>query len=317
MNTEYETLCRLIGPWTDWIQGPGGNISVKNTTEILLKKSGALVSAPNNWVRCDLFQLRKALENSQENAEHTVLEGTGKPSIEAFLHSFPPRIIVHTHPYPLLNRLCSDEPFDLPTFKSACVNYYKPGIPLANALMDVYTSDISIYFMRNHGVVVMGDTIDDILHRMDEIAKTYFPEPHTDVLFAYNLFNAIHTITGKQPILKSCLPVPSPMLDRLFLPFTPDSVVFLHEAPLAFEEPHVVPSDKLGKYIKKYKHIPSVVYTKGVCYLIGYSVEACYSIYEILLSYVHVTHPAKFLSEAQVLELVNWDKEKLRQTMNT
>jgi len=114
MTTDYTTLCRLIGPWTDWIQGPGGNISVKNTagTDMLVKKSGALLSAPNNWVRCDLPAIRTALANGQEHIEHTVLEGAGKPSIEAFLHAFPPRIIVHAHPYPLMNALCRNEPIE-------------------------------------------------------------------------------------------------------------------------------------------------------------------------------------------------------------
>ncbi len=318
MKREYDTLCRLIGPWTDWIQGPGGNISVKNESgdEILLKKSGARVAAPNNWVRCSLAKIRTSLTINQETTDHAVLEGTGKPSIEAFLHSFPARIIVHAHPYPLMNALCSDEPIELPTYNSETVNYFKPGIPLANAMTDVYTPDTSIYFLRNHGVVIMGNTIEDIINKMDEIATTCFSGPHTDVRFAYELFNAYTKMNGQEPILKSCLHLPSSMLDRLFLPFTPDSAVFLHEAPLSFEEPNVSPSKALISYKQRYGHMPSVIYANGICYILGLSEEGCYNVYEILLGYVHIQHSSRFLSETQVCELVNWDKEKLRQSMN-
>jgi hypothetical protein len=151
---------------------------------------------------------------------------------------------------------------------------------------------------------------------MAEIADACFSVPHTDIKFAYELFKTYHEITGKEPILKSCVQLPSAMLDRLFLPFTPDSVVFLHEAPLAFEEPNTAPSKALRKYYERYAHMPSVIYAKGVCYILGMSVEGCYSIYEILLGYVHIAHSSGFLSESQVSELVNWDKEKLRQAVN-
>ena len=57
-------------------------------------------------------------------------------------------------------------------------------------------------------------------------------------------------------------------------------------------------------------------FANSVFYIIAHSAEACYNIYEILLSYLHVALPANFLSEAQVSEIVNWDKEKLRQIIN-
>jgi hypothetical protein len=106
------------------------------------------------------------------------------------------------------------------------------------------------------------------------------------------------------------------MLDRMFFPFTPDSAVFLHESPLAFEEPNTSASKELRKYYERYTHMPSIIYAKGVCYILGTSVEGCYSVYEILLGYVHISHSSSFLSETQVSELVNWDKEKMRQIMN-
>jgi len=314
ITEEYETLCRTIGPWTDWIQGPGGNISVKDETmnRIVLKKSGALVSALNNGLICDLAAIRQALAAGNEDVANTVLEGTGKPSIEAFLHAFPPRIIVHTHPYPLMNVLCNYGPIELPNINSKTVEYYKPGVPLAQTMSLVYTEDTKVYFLRNHGVVIMGDTINEILAQMIAITKYMFRAPHTDIPLVSALFNTIRELTGKKMLIKPFFT--SHILERIFLPYTPDIAVFLHESPLLFEDPNDDPSAKLINYYKKYRHLPSVIFANSVFYIIAHSAEACYNIYEILLSYLHVALPANFLSDAQVSELVNWDKEKLRQT---
>jgi len=314
ITEEYETLCRTIGPWTDWIQGPGGNISVKDEpmNRIVLKKSGALVSALNNGLICDLAAIRQALAAGNEDVANTVLEGTGKPSIEAFLHAFPPRIIVHTHPYPLMNVLCNYGPIELPNINSKTVEYYKPGVPLAQTMSLVYTEDTKVYFLRNHGVVIIGNTIDEILTQMIAITKYMFRAPHTDIPLVSALFNTMCELTGKKMLIKPFFT--SHVLERIFLPYTPDIAVFLHEAPLLFEDPNDDPSAKLINYYKKYRHLPSVIFANSVFYIIAHSPEACYNIYEILLSYLHVALPANFLSDAQVSELVNWDKEKLRQT---
>jgi rhamnose utilization protein RhaD (predicted bifunctional aldolase and dehydrogenase) len=313
ITEEYETLCRRIGPWTDWIQGPGGNISVKSdaANRIIVKRSGALVSTLNNGLVCDLAAIRQALAAGNEDVSNTVLEGTGKPSIEAFLHAYPPRIIVHAHPYPLMNALCSDTPIMLPNTNTKMVEYYKPGIPLAQAMSLLYSDDTKVYFLRNHGVVIMGDTIAEILTQMTVIAKHLFNTPHTDIPLASALFDTMRTLTNNKILIKPFFT--SYILERIFLPFTPDIAVFLHEAPLLFEDPNDNPVVKLTTYYRKYNHLPSVIFANSVFYIIGKSQEACYNIYEILLSYLHVALPANFLSENQVSELVNWDKEKLRQ----
>jgi len=316
LRKEYETLCRRIGPWTDWIQGPGGNISVKDesTNRIIVKKSGALVSAPNNGLVCDLAAIRQALATGNEDVSHTVLEGTGKPSIEAFLHAFPSRIIVHTHPYPLMTALCNNGPIEIPNMNSKTVEYYKPGIPLAQTMSLVYAADTQVYFLRNHGVVIMGDSVTELLETMTAIARHLFRTPHTDIPLVSTLFDTIQTLTNTTPLIKPFFT--SHILERIFFPFTPDIAVFLHEAPLLFEDPNDNPAVKLTAYYNKYNYLPSVIFANSVFYIVAHSNEACYNIYEILLSYLHITHPATFLSEVQVSEIINWDKEKLRQSAN-
>jgi hypothetical protein len=146
---------------------------------------------------------------------------------------------------------------------------------------------------------------------MIAITKYMFRTPHTDIPLVSALFNTMRELTGKKMLIKPFFT--SHILERIFLPYTPDIAVFLHEAPLLFEDPNDDPAAKLTNYYKKYRHLPSVIFANSVFYIIAHSAEACYNIYEILLSYLHVALPANFLLDAQVSEIVNWDKEKLRQ----
>ena len=214
-----------------------------------------------------------------------------------------------------MNSLCNYGPIELPHMNSKMVEYYKPGVPLAQTMSLVYSDEIKVYFLRNHGVVIMGDTIAEILEQMTAIAKHLFRTPHTDIPLASSLFDSIYALTGTKMLIKPFFT--SHILERIFLPYTPDIAVFLHEAPLLFEDPNDDPNKKMASYYKKYNHLPSVIFANSVFYIIAGTNEASYNIYEILLSYLHIALPANFLSEIQVSEIiVNWDKEKLRQAAN-
>lgn len=323
MMNEYNHLCKCIGGWTDWFQGAGGNISVKDEKTVVLKKSGATVSSANSGLACNLQKILDALSAGSEDTSNAVMDdgGIGTPSIEAFLHAFPPRIIVHAHPYPLLTRLCSSDPIDALSFESKTVDYCKPGIPLAIALMSVYEERIHVYFLRNHGIVITGETVDDIIHRMHLVSNEFFAESvRTNVKLASSLFDVINkrSMDKNSYIVKTFFPGGvSTGLGRIFMPYTPDIAVFLRESPIILEHEGQTIEREVKKYIDTYSHLPSVVLAKGVFYVIGRTPESCYNIYEIVQSYIEIEQQQPtsltFLTPEQVCEIVNWDKEKLRQ----
>ena len=41
---DYLRFCRIVGPWTDWFQGPGGNLSVKTKSQMFVKQSGVRIA---------------------------------------------------------------------------------------------------------------------------------------------------------------------------------------------------------------------------------------------------------------------------------
>jgi hypothetical protein len=88
--------------------------------------------------------------------------------------------------------------------------------------------------------------------------------------------------------------------------------VFLQKASLVIEDPHVNPDKSLQAYIKMYGTMPSIIGTYDAIYIIGSSMEACNSTYEILMAYYTIPICSKPLTEDDYDALVNWDKEKAR-----
>ena len=202
------------------------------------------------------------------------------------------------------------------------MEYCKPGIALANAVLSIYEKGVHVYFLRNHGIVITGETADDILHRMHLVSNEFLPESvRTNVKLASSLFDVINERSVDQNpfTVKTFFPGGGwTGLGRIFIPYTPDIVVFLRESPIILEHDGQTIDREVKKYIDTYSHLPSVVLAKGVFYVIGRTRESCYNIYEILQSYIEIEQQPTsltFLTPEQVREIVNWDKEKLRQNV--
>ena len=301
---EYVFLCRTLGALVDWVQGAGGNISIKNDSSIIIKQSGALLAATtttNGWVVCDLAKIRTAFESINENLEDAVIQGT-KPSIETFLHLLPTRIVVHLHPMNLMHLLCKNSDLEQ-------VPYIKPGLNLAKALFSVYTSSKRSYFLQNHGIVVTGNSIDEIFDEL-KILQSMIPTSHhqSDLSLIQRLAPRLQT-----HLLRPVFSIPPTGFCETFIPFTPDIVVFLQRAPL-FLEIGVDPCALLEDYVKIHYQLPSVVWTPSMVYTIGNSIAKCVAIEEILLMYQQIPRDAGFLTESHVDELITWNKEKDRKS---
>jgi len=317
MLSEYVDLCRLLGSWPDWVQGPGGNCSIKEGNRLIVKRSGALIADTTHekgWVCCDISQIQIALQEGREDITATVLEGSGKPSIEAFLHTFPSHIIVHLHPTPLMGYLCSETPEPYSGIPNRIVEYFKPGIPLTYALQSVYDLAIPLYFLKNHGLILMAETTDAILDYMTQIQANLFDKSQlsTNIQLTKQIYHSIKSIAGQSKLIRPYLQVNSRSQERVFFPFSPDIAVFLQKGSIVIENPHKGIQGVLQEYVKAYNTIPSVISTTNTIYTVGNSMEACQSIYEILMAYYSIPLRSTMLTDVQYDELIHWDKEKER-----
>ena len=289
----YVDLCRRLGGCSDWVQGAGGNISVKSGDDLVVKASGARIgetTRENGYVICSISALQTLISENNEDSSSALRSGVGKPSIEAFFHIVPARFVVHLHPSHLLTQLCAARTH------ASTIPYVKPGLQLAAAFFAVYKPATRLYFLQNHGIIACGETVEEVITILESI------QGWSNLHLVNTIYNFVYKNTGKQPIVKSFKAhVPTAKL----APYTPDMAVFL-QAPL-FSSPPSIQSD-LETYYATYKTYPNIVCSEGVTYIIAPALNKCYDIHEILTAYYEV-ESGEPLSASDVLELTTWDKE--------
>ena len=177
----YIDLCRTIGPLTDWVQSTGGNISVKNKDlDLMLIKTSGTRLINCNYQTYSLKMIESIVEKNEVLPKNA--------SIETYFHTFPAKLIVHLHPGPALDFLTkyesssfniSYEEIDpISSFKGIVyqtynmIDYEKPGYELYLKLLP-YKNE-KVVLMKNHGVLIMDESIDNIIKHMKNIELAIF-----------------------------------------------------------------------------------------------------------------------------------------------
>ena len=146
-------MSKYAGERFDIVQAGGGNSSVKlEDGSMLIKASGFSLSEITNekgYVKLDNKKVNEVLSNSElleitdkrkrEKASsdligNCILDSTGKPSIETFLHSLLGKYTLHTHPIAVNAITVQKDWKEILTgiFPNAVfVDYKTPGIELA------------------------------------------------------------------------------------------------------------------------------------------------------------------------------------------
>jgi len=185
----------------DIIQGGGGNLSVKiNENEMIIKASGFSFSElkeKNGVVSVDYAKIRKFFDETHNgnledeydaHVKNCIIGNTDKkPSIEAGMHVFLGKSILHTHPV-MSNvltcmkdgKLIAEELFSDLTL--LWIDYVNPGYSLAKTVKEravEYTKTNGIVpeviFLKNHGLIVicenLGECLDKTLDINDRIER--------------------------------------------------------------------------------------------------------------------------------------------------
>lgn len=188
-----------------YVQGGGGNTSVKNADTLWVKPSGTTLAniAAENFLPMSRAKLQ-AVHDAQAPADPTarealvkdlmqaaVCEGaSGRPSVEAPLHdSFTATYVVHTHPAMVNGMTCSRNG------KAACkrlfpdalwVDFVDPGFVLSRTVREEILAyraehgrEPEAVFLQNHGVFVAGNAPEDIRRVYHAILTTLRVEYET------------------------------------------------------------------------------------------------------------------------------------------
>ncbi|HAL74668.1 MAG TPA: class II aldolase [Clostridiales bacterium] len=201
--SEYTRMSRTAGSRSDYVQGGGGNTSVKFDAQLMaIKASGYRLDqiAPDQaYAVLDFAAIRKFYENTdpatladveaagsaQAKAATLPVEGLPalRPSVEAGFHSLLDTFVLHTHPIYANLATCSTEGAAIAGQALADIGagftfvpYINPGAQLTFSIGQARRNAIqpdgtlpAIIFMQNHGLIVTGPDADTCLALHDEV----------------------------------------------------------------------------------------------------------------------------------------------------
>lgn len=183
-RAEVAAVSARIGKDLSLIQGPGGNTSVKDESELWVKASGCwLADALDKPIFLGLDrQVIAGVADGYSVPEHAILAGysssTLRPSIETALHALmPQRVVIHAH---AVNAMAISVLRDgealasryLADLNWGWIPYRRPGEPLARAVGEmIRATPRDILLLQNHGVVVGGRTATEAEELLAEVER--------------------------------------------------------------------------------------------------------------------------------------------------
>lgn len=178
-----------------WVQGPGGNVSIKDGAELLVKASGVRLSDVGAaHARVPLADARLATAGDAA-ADARTFAVAPRPSLETYFHAIGDVVVAHTHATGVLLSACATRP--LSDLGVPRVPYARPGRGIALAVEPLLASAASAagasdgtraVVLESHGLIVYAPTIEAAIARtiaLDDAARAPFgPLPDLDATLA-------------------------------------------------------------------------------------------------------------------------------------
>lgn len=359
-------ISKYAGMRNDLAQAGGGNTSVKLDDQVMLVKSSGFqladVGEETGYSRVDYRQIVDYFEKNikadgaslltekpeaadafteeigKKLLQEAQIDG-GRASIETFLHAITGKYTLHSHPT-LVNILTArkdGEEILRQLFPAAVfVPYRKPGAALAEAYYKRYReqqaqgADGSIIFLASHGLVVSGDSADQVIDRTEEVLRkiaSYLELPYEAYPNATMLWNAFAKIPGLDDkivyLSENCFlsfdGAAKAVLreEKWNHAFCPDCVVYGSKKPL------FLPDDFCEADITAFienNGIPAMVCYKERFYILAESVKKAQEIENVMsfaaqVQAANLSHETNHLNEGQQDALLNWDAEKYRRQL--
>lgn len=328
LRSELSRYCASIGQNRLLVQGAGGNVSWKEDGTLWIKASGTWLAEAMQkdiFLPVDLLALQSAMAAGDFSAKPGALIKTElRPSIETLFHALMPhRIVLHTHaiePLARLVRKTAREEIEArigTAYRWVFVDYFKPGADLAAAIYDSMqkVSDVQVIFMRNHGLVVGGKTVDEVSCLMSDIMERLSCEVLYETEPRLKVASNEAPVPGYRPAndieLQTLMSYPA-LIRRIVYDWSlyPDHIVFLGASPIwntpgsgaeiAAQKPPYVFSKKHGAL--EAEDIGPGAQAQMLCYL------------DVILRQPENANLTQ-LTVPQINELLDWDAEKFRQSV--
>jgi rhamnose utilization protein RhaD (predicted bifunctional aldolase and dehydrogenase) len=169
------------------VQGPGGNISLKRDGVMWVKASGTWmmeatsrpILIPVNFaaVLDGLAAGDPACETCSSFVRHDLVHAPLRPSIETTLHAvMPQRVVVHVHCVETISIACLSDAaqrlaMPLTGLNWTFVPYVRPGASLGRAMAGHLRAGTNIVLLGKHGLVVAGDSVAEAAQLRAEVSR--------------------------------------------------------------------------------------------------------------------------------------------------
>ncbi len=331
---ELKEVSEKIGNNIDLIQGAGGNTSFKEKKVLWVKASGCWLSDAKNsdiFVPIDNEEVVELIETGNV-ADITIKSNyyqnkySLRPSIETALHALMPhKFVLHVHAVNTLSIavLSNGKKYTqklLEDINWAWIPYVMPGIKLAKAVQCAMREEPDVIVLANHGLVVGAETAQQALRLLmlvEEKMKRGVRE--TIEIDNGKLLSAISKSKYRMPKYKIAHAI---AMDDLALRIVetgvlyPDHVVFLGAGPM-----NILSIDELTSAINKPHYADNnpviIVRDFGIVVHRDFSENAesmLYCLASILLR-IQPTEKLCFLTQEDEMDLMGWDAEKYRQSI--
>lgn len=312
------------------IQGAGGNASWKDGATMWIKASGTWLSEAGHkdiFVPIDIPQTLALIDSGASDLSAARIgDSPLRPSIETCLHALlPQKFVVHFHAVDILAHVVLRNAREvleqrLQGLNWTWVDYVKPGPELARAV----TTSIStgkrpeILVLGNHGLVIAAPTIEhldlllrDVLTRCALPARTApIPQPEQLSVLAAQWEHAGYVLPEDERCHALALDAICLRLSQTGWVLYPDHAVFLGAQATIAESPWTTGCDNAPQCV--------IVPDRGV--LVRKDLSAgqlamltCYVDVTLRLDAIEEVAP---LSQSHIADLLNWDAEKYRQSLN-
>ncbi len=320
-----------LGMNKNLVQAAGGNTSIKIDNSMFIKASGTWLQdslKKNIFVEVNLKSIQKKIINEIDDnfVEDIISTGDLRPSTETSFHALIKfKYVLHVHSTSTIanavyldsEKLLKEQLGNEIVF----VPYKRPGVPLTNSMKRLIKSNTQIIILENHGLIVAGDNLEktydllvNIHNKLDYLYNKNFP--------LYDKKGEVE-VTGYLPKNNEKYNIFRTSDQKLIKIFSkslyPDHVIFLGPGIPVFKSADDANNFNLELKKKDVNLPPFLIIQKYGLFQSSNCIDAagemmdCFT--EILLR-LKLDNEIQFLTQEQENELLNWDAEIYRQTIN-
>jgi hypothetical protein len=231
--------------------------------------------------------------------------------METYFHLFMKKYTIHIH-FVLSNIFfCSINNINLDNFKYTykIIDYNNPGLVLADDIFKNYDNNIDIYFLKNHGLIITNNNINEIIIIFEYIYNYFnnlLNNKYNNDLISFQINKLIYFNINESLVIKY-INYPINIIKNINYCF-PDLAIYVQNIKEIFN------IDDLNNY-KSFKNIDIIIYNNNI-FVLANNINKIYNIIDNLKAYEILSYNNNNLKSIDnISSLQNMVEEKYRKNI--